>query len=534
MKIGILYTGGTIGSVEGDGGLGPLNYDRFKQAFQDVVEPILRKQYPDIIITMMKFKANGTTLDSTNLQPEDWCLMATEILDAYHGQDAFMLLHGTDTMAWTASMLSFLMTGLDDRGYPIAVLNKPIIVTGSQLPLFETSADGYIIRFNTDALQNVCGAVTTCYQGIPEVCLYFNATLMRGNRTVKSNASGFDAFSSPNFPLLGTDGTAFTLNNPYLTPLPLSLLSLGSDVAYSKLSDQLAYITANINSTTVIPFLAFPAFYDPSSSVLASVLAASLEQGINGLILESYGAGNFPSGNPDNPTDGAVYKILKQAQDNGVVIMDCTQVFKGVVDSQIYAAGSWLSQVGAIGTYDMTPIAALTKLIYLNTLAQDNNNNWSQSTIEALMITNLAGEIMDVNVLDSRGQGFLAATQMIATLDGSAMFINDPARGLIIKDANDTIIYEFPLIGNPQLPGQLYMQANGVLAFYDQNGQPVYLAGDIPDDKLIAAKLIIEGSYAEGTLRLSIFTCKVSTVAGGGESFMLSCGSTTTIYPPGN
>ncbi|WP_269087146.1 MULTISPECIES: asparaginase domain-containing protein [Moorena] len=100
------------------------------------------------------------------------------------------MLHGTDTMAWTASILSFLMTGLDKDGHYNALLSKPLVVTGSQLPLFVEKADSsYTVRFNTDALQNVCGAVTSCCEGVPEVCLYFDSTLMRGNRTVKTNAS---------------------------------------------------------------------------------------------------------------------------------------------------------------------------------------------------------------------------------------------------------------------------------------------------------------------------------------------------------
>lgn len=420
MNIGILYTGGTIGSVEGENGLSPLNSRDFQQAFKKNIRPIIKSQYPDCTIIDIKLvsddktldSTNDKTLDSTNLQPKDWCTIAKAILTNYDKCEAFIVLHGTDTMAWTASMLSFLLTGLDRYGNCNALLSKPVIVTGSQLPLFVEKHNSYALRFNTDALQNVCGAVASCYKSIPEVCLYFDSTLMRGNRTVKTNASEFKAFSTPNYPNIGVYGLEFRVNHKVVRPSPKPSLAISSecakdtkDNAYDHLLHQLTEIEKNINQITVLPFLAFPAYYhDPSNHKNTSVLGDMLEgcikkkndKYIDGLILESYGTGNFPSGNPDEPKNGKIYKTLAKANKNGTVIVDCTQVLSGIVNSQTYAAGSWLSDVKAVSAYDMTPIAAASKLTYLKLLAERESYEWDLDKIRKLMVTNLVGEIMDV------------------------------------------------------------------------------------------------------------------------------------------
>jgi L-asparaginase len=393
MNIAILYTGGTIGCIGSP--LVPLSEERFEVAFTANIIPIIQSQYPGCCIHFLSF---GTALDSTNMQPSDWCKMASVILSNYSCYDAFVVLHGTDTMAWTASALSFLFTGLQSNGYPNALLSKPIIVTGAQLPLFsENSQSALSILFNTDAFQNVCGAIAAAQTGISEVCLYFNDSLLRGNRTVKINASEFSAFSSPNYPNLGKLGVEFRLQTENILRRPTSI-SLDSESAQELLANQLEYISCHIDESVVIPFLAFPAYYEtqsPNTNILNKMLSASLELGIDGIILQSYGEGNFPSGNPAYPEKGVIYQTLKTAHNRGIVLIDCTQVLTGIVNSKAYLSGSWLGSVGAVSAYDMTPIAALTKLIYLNTLRCYNNNNWNQSTIEQLMLTNLSGEIME-------------------------------------------------------------------------------------------------------------------------------------------
>ncbi|NEO20604.1 MULTISPECIES: asparaginase [unclassified Moorena] len=513
MNIGILYTGGTIGSVQGPDGLYPLDTVGFQKAFDENILPIIQSQYPDCTIGYIDigFGPNNSTLDSTNLQPQDWCTIAIAILEAYDSYESFIVLHGTDTMAWTASILSFLMTGLDSDGNYNALLSKPLVVTGSQLPLFVEKADSsYTVRFNTDALQNVCGAVTSCCEGVPEVCLYFDSTLMRGNRTVKTNASEFKAFSTPNYPNIGEYGLDFDVDNKVVRPLPTDpslALSVKGEPAYDALSAQLTYINDNINSITILPFSAFPAYYDvsadPNTSVLGDMLAACINQGVDGLILESYGAGNFPSGNPDTPENGAIYKVLDEADNNGTVIVDCTQVLSGIVNSQTYAAGSWLSQVGAVGAYDMTPIAAATKLTYLKLLAK--YYNWDQYKIKELMMTNLVGEIMDVNVLDARGEGFLAPGETIMALDGTAILTNEPGQGPVLTGTS--LEEPFVFLEDPssaKLPGQLHMQEDGQLIFYDRDNQAVYQAGGEPDPDTRSSKLILEGETTDGGTKLYI------------------------------
>lgn len=506
MNIGILYTGGTIGCT-GDP-LTPLSESDFEKAFNTNITPIIQSQYPDCYINFIQF---GTSLDSTNLQPSDWCKMAKDILPCYDTYDAFIVLHGTDTMAWTASALSFLFTGLDGNGNPNAVLSKTIVVTGSQLPLFhQDSNDNLSILFNTDAYQNVCGAVASAYSGVPEVCLYFNDTLFRGNRTVKTNASEFNAFSTPNYPNLGKYGVEFEVYNEHILPLPVTqAVSLDSPEARELLSTQLNYISENIDSSTILPFLAYPAYYDdtqsPNTSVLANMLSACLDQGVNGLILESYGEGNFPSGNPDNPEDGAIYQTLEQAHENGVVIVDCTQVLSGTVNSGAYASGSWLSDAGAIGGFDMTPIATLTKLIYLWTLRSYNNNNWDQSMMEQLMMTNFRGEMMDVNRLDSRGEMYLGAEESITALDGSAELVNDYYGGPMLKDSGGTLLWSaLNRTMKDGMPGQLYMQKDGNLVFYDQSNTPLY-ASDTGVMEAGTSVLILDGEDSDTGIRLYIY-----------------------------
>ncbi len=435
--------------------------------------------------------------------------MATDVLAQYTNYDGFVILHGTDTMAYTASAFSFLFTSLKKDGFPQAVLSKPIVFTGSQLPLFHEGDQGRLsLLFNTDAVQNICGAVAAAQMGIPEVCLYFNDTLFRGNRTVKTNADEFNAFSSPNYPPLGAFGIEFNLENDHILHLPTKEeISLDSAQARHVLSDQLSYLATHIDTSTVVPFLAFPAQFsaEHSTSVLSDMLEAYIEKAnVHGIILEAYGEGNFPSGNPDQPEKGAVYQALKSAKDKGIVIVDCTQVLDGVVDSNIYAAGSWLVDVGVVGAFDMTSITALTKLIYLNTLRDYQDNNWDPVTIARLMQTNITGEIMDVHRLDSRGKWYLGAGESIEALDGSASLINDVSSGPVLKDHAGNILWQ-PIPSSPKsMPGRLYMQGDGDLVFYDNSNAKIW-ASDTADASPAASMLILQGQSNSEGIHLSIY-----------------------------
>jgi len=508
MRLAVLYTGGTIGSVGTP--LGPLSDRAFQEAFQANLTPILESEYTELEIGFIPF---GTAvLDSTNLRPSDWCKMAGEILTRYRDYEAFVVLHGTDTMAYSASALSFLMTGLHRNGYPNAVLSKPVIFTGSQVPLFyrADSSERLSLRFNTDAYQNVCGAVAAAHSGAPEVCLYFGNALFRGNRTRKTNASEFDAFSSPNYPRLGETGVSFELFNERVLHLPTTeSISLESDGARERLSRQLDFIATHIDSCRVMPFLAFPAPYgeteDGAMSVLAELLSACVARKLDGVVLQSYGEGNFPSGNPDRPEEGAVFEALRDADAAGTILIDNTQVLSGVVNGSSYASGSWLSGVGVVGAYDMTPIAALTKLIYLKTLSRYGDNGWDQDAIKRLMQTNVIGEIMDVNRLDARGERFLAPDASIHALDGTASMVNDPDLGPVLRDRAGALLWA--ALSDPSgadMPGRLYMQGDGNAVFYDASNI-VRWSSDTASTSFATSMLVLDGASSPFGLSLYVY-----------------------------
>ncbi len=376
VQIALINTGGTISCVGSP--LAPMSAEAFATACQEHINPIVQQQYPDLVITYLtnvQFPESSTgTLDSTNLQPTDWCIMAAAILATYPQYDGWVILHGTDSMDFTGTALPFLLSSFSPEGIPTAVLSKPVIITGSQVPLFfQANAQSPLtLNYNTDAFQNLCGSIAAAQSGVPEVCIYFQNCLYRGNRSVKTNASEFNAFSSPNYPALAEYGIALTVDLENVLPGPVSdEVSLDNPSVLSAAVAQLTYVTQNIDSWPVMQFNAFPAYYTmtPPGGVLANLINGLVAQGIKGLILESYGEGNFPSGNPDTPNLGAAYQALDAANNAGVVIVDCTQVLSGVVNDSAYAAGAWLPAVGALSPADMTPMAALAKLMILMTAA---------------------------------------------------------------------------------------------------------------------------------------------------------------------
>lgn len=512
MNIAILYTGGTIGSAGTP--LAPLAEDQFELAFRDIVTPIVQSQFPTCSLAFIPF---GVVLDSTNIQPADWVQMAQVILDNYTRYDGFVVLHGTDTMAFTAAALSFMLTGLQADGFPNAVLSKTVVLTGSQLPLFHINEDeAFNLLFNTDALQNVCGAIAAAQLSIPEVCLYFNDTLFRGNRTVKTNADEFHAFSSPNYPALGENGIEFYLENNHILHLPTTQeISLDHVRARQQLHKQLDHVAHRIDDVSVIPFLAFPGHFSAANktSMLGDMLAGIIDHvDLDGVVLESYGEGNFPSGNPDEPAQGAIYSVLKRASEKGIIIVDCTQVLDGVVQAAVYAAGSWLKDVGVAVSYDMTSNTALTKLIYLVSLRDFDGYDWDASTIKRLMQTNLTGEMMDVNRLDARGKWYLGAGESIESFDGSVTLLNDPVQGPILQTAKGEIIWR--ALSSPSryyMPGRLYMQGDGNLIFYDNSNAAVWSSGTKTEGPA-TSMLILENTEAKG-IRLFVYNYALGEVS---------------------
>jgi len=536
MNIAVINTGGTI-SCAGTP-LTPMSATDFATACTNIINPIIQQNYPGLSITYITDlpfpESTSGTLDSTNLQPADWCLIATYILNNYATYDGWVVLHGTDSMDFTGTALPFLLSSFNSNGIQTAVLSKPIIITGSQMPMFYQPVHNQpptSMIYNTDAFQNFCGAVAAAQSGIPEVCVYFQNNLYRGNRVLKTNASEFNAFSSPNYPALAEYGVELNIANNNVLPPPVSYeVSLDNPSVLKNAIAQLAYITLNINNFPVMQFNAFPAWYSfpsnpaspgipasigyptatsPRAGLIANLLNACVGQGIKGLILESYGEGNFPSGNPDSPSNGATYQALDKANASGVVIVDCTQVISGTVNNNAYAAGAWLPAVGALSPADMTPMAALAKLMVLLTSA--GYNNWSAAEVKNLLQLNLLGEMIDVSRLDSRGNAELLVNQYLTALDGSATLINDPVLGPVLKNSAGTVIWT--AIANPpadDMPGRLIMQNDGNLVYYSRNNSAMW-ATNTGVSNGASSKLILGGSASNNTLSLIVYNYSANT-----------------------
>jgi L-asparaginase len=452
MNIYLLYTGGTIGSVGTP--LSPMQGPEFQAAFQSNVESIITTQ---IAGSSIKYDWFANTLDSTNMQPSDWVTIAQKIVTNYAAYDAFLILHGTDTMAFTSSALSFLLPGL----------SKPVFVTGSQLPLFYQDGSDYSLLYNTDALRNVLGAIEFMTFGIPEVGLYFDDNLYRGNRVVKSNASQFAAFSSPNFPPLGLYGVLPKLDDALILPQPSAAVALDNNL--SAVQQQLSSIANNINSRSVIQFLFFPAYYDATSG--ASLAVSMITQILNispplkGIVFESFGEGNIP----DFPQ---MQTLLGTLNTQGIIMVDCTQVYAGDVNYNAYATGAWLKGAGVLSGCDMTPIAALTKLIVL--LASSPSP--ALATIQTLVGTDLAGELNFYYGLSGYQNQFLSPGESLYSINGNYQFINDDAGNLTLTNVSVTPPQQ---LWQQQCgtPGRLIMQADCNLVFYNKDFQPVWASG---------------------------------------------------------
>ncbi len=331
-RVYIAYTGGTIGMARTQEGYVPVPgyLQRQMQLLWELNTELMPKY--DIY-------EYSPLLDSSNMTPDNWVYIAADIAKNYDKYDGFIVLHGTDTMSYTASALAFLLQGND----------KPIILTGSQIPLCE---------IRNDARENLITAMMIAgnYK-IPEVCLYFGGKLLRGCRSVKVSADRLDAFCSPNYPALATAGSEIRIN--WNLVLPRKKTSI------------------HINYLGSCPIGALRLFPGISAEVVKNVLHPPLK----GLVLETYGVGNGPS------KDQNLLQVLKDAADKGVVIVACTQCLQGTVNLQGYEAGSALAKVGVISGWDMTVEAALTKLFFLFA------KGLSPDEVKEKMKTDLCGEL---------------------------------------------------------------------------------------------------------------------------------------------
>lgn len=337
-KILLIYTGGTIGMMK-DFETGALKAFNFSKLLQKIPELKLL----DCHVETISYKK---PIDSSNMNPQKWEQIATIIEDNYDDFDGFVVLHGSDTMSYSASALSFMLENL----------SKPVIFTGSQLPIGD---------LRTDAKENLITAIQIASLQennkpvISEVCLYFEYKLYRGNRTTKINAENFNAFISPNYPILIESG----VNLKVFAELFLPISSVKKLKIHKKLDNNVAIIKM------------FPGI---SETVLSAIFDI---QQLKGIVLETYGAGNAP-------TEEWFLTLLKKGIARGLQIVNVTQCSIGSVTMGKYETSTELKEIGVISGKDITTEAAITKMMYL--LGQNTPKDIFKSQFE----TSLRGELI--------------------------------------------------------------------------------------------------------------------------------------------
>lgn len=330
-KIFIAYTGGTIGMKQSSKGYIPAE----GYLTQTVKASAEFNHHEMPLFDMHEY---SPLIDSSDMNPSHWQLIADDIKDKYADYDGFVVLHGTDTMAYTASALSFMLENL----------TKPVIVTGSQIPLSQLRSDGQVNLLNAMYL--------AANYPIGEVSLFFNNQLFRGNRATKIHADGFAAFGSPNMAALATAGINIELVAGQLLPS----------------------FNNNLEVTSITPQQIAVLHLYPGISV--DLIESMLTKSLKALVLLSFGVGNAPQ----NP---AMLSLFSDATKQGLVIINLTQCLQGSVNMGGYATGNALLDAGVVSGYDMTLEACVTKLHYL--LSQ----NLKAETIRHLMQDNLKGEL---------------------------------------------------------------------------------------------------------------------------------------------
>jgi L-asparaginase len=337
-KVLLIYTGGTIGMGKNPltGALEPLD-------FNNVVANVPEFKYITSDIDTYQF---NPPIDSSDMTPQLWAELVTIISTRYDDYDGFIILHGTDTMAYTASALSFMLENL----------TKPVVLTGSQLPIGQLRTDG-----KENLLTSIELAGMRDSKGrpiVPEVCIYFNGRLIRGNRSTKQNADGFNAFESFNYPHLCDVGVNMSFHRHHI---------LKPD-----------YTQPMVPHTTMDPnVIVFSLFPGIQENVVRHVLDAPE---LKGIVMRSFGSGNAPQ-------KTWIKQLLKEAAQRGITIVNISQCLKGTVEMARYDTGYHLKDAGVISGLDCTVEAAVTKLMYLHGRYND------PEIIREKMSQSIAGEM---------------------------------------------------------------------------------------------------------------------------------------------
>lgn len=332
----IIYTGGTFGMVQdATGALAPFNFGK-------VVDRVPELRQLGIRLTVISFPK---PIDSSNILLQDWKDMAYIIEENYSQYDAFVILHGTDTMAYSSSMLSYMLVGL----------NKPVIFTGAQMPIGSIRSDA---RENLITALEIAAAHRNGQPIVSEVCVYFNYLLLRGSRSQKLRSSTFAAFESENYPALAEAGIEIEFNYPALRPYTEA----------SKL-DVKNEMDSNVSILKIFPGI--------TENVVRSILN---ESNIKGVVIETFGSGNTMS------FDWFI-DCLKEAIKEGKIILNVSQCVGGEVQQGRYETSKKLNEIGVLSGGDITTEAAVTKLMFL--LGSTANSD----ELKKLLTHSLAGEM---------------------------------------------------------------------------------------------------------------------------------------------
>ena len=314
-KVLLIYTGGTIG-MKKDYETDSLSPVDFEHVFNEI--PELNR-----IDCQLEFRSFKNPIDSSDMRPDLWIELAEFVKSHYNDFDGFVILHGSDTMAYTASALSFLLENL----------NKPVILTGSQLPIGTLRTDG---KENLITSIEIAATYINDKPRVAEVAIYFEYNLYRGNRARKEDADDFKAFESPNYPLLAEAGVNIEYND--------SAIAKGHPgkelIVHNKLSTDVAIVTL------------FPGINHQIIEAIGKT------PDLKGMIIETFGSGNAPS-------DSKLLDALKNIINNDVVILNISQCHGGTVVQNKYRNGQYLEEIGVISGGDLTSEAALTKLMFL-------------------------------------------------------------------------------------------------------------------------------------------------------------------------